>query len=221
VWRTDLLKVTDGVLGLLGPSERARAARFPRAHDGLLWARSRGLLRLLLGRYLDVEPATVRFGQNRYGKPFLTHPVRPMLIEFSLSHSGSIALFAFTVEGAVGVDVQTPRARPIDEVAIARRAFGPAEAQRMEGLRPTERAREFLAAWVRHEAVLKFRGTGLGGALETGALGAADYGARTPASDITVGRAPWVTDLELGEGAAGAVAVSARPRRLLMWQWEA
>ena len=65
--------------------------------------------------------------------------------------------------GPVGVDVEVPR-RAIDEVALAARAFGPAEARRLEGLDPAVRAQEFLRAWVRHEAQLKCRGTGIGGA---------------------------------------------------------
>ena len=65
--------------------------------------------------------------------------------------------------GAVGVDVEVAR-RPINEAALAARTFGPDEARRLAALDPVSREREFLRLWVRHEARLKCRGTGIGDA---------------------------------------------------------
>ena len=105
--------------------------------------------------------------------------------------------------GPIGVDVEVPR-RAIDEVALAARAFGPAEARRLEGLDAARRGQEFLRAWVRHEAQLKCRGTGIGGA---------PAGASGPEL--------WSAQLEVGPGAAGAVAVRQPPSELRCWDWEA
>ena len=52
-----------------------------------------------------------------------------------MSHSGRLALYAFSDAGAVGVDVEVAR-RPIDELAIAARTLGATEAQRLEALDP-------------------------------------------------------------------------------------
>ena len=120
-----------------------------------------------------------------------------------MSHSGSLALYAFTQAGAVGVDVQVGRGR-IDHVAIAARAFGAEPARRLEGLAPSKREREFLRAWVSHEALLKCRGTGIGG---------------TRASRGARGREPWIAQLYPGPQASGAIALEQPPRVMRCWDW--
>ena len=211
VWRADLAAVTDDLIELLSPEERARAERFLKARDGELWARAHGVLRLLVGRYLDAEPRRLRFAIGEHGKPALVDdsageraragPATGTLrgLSFNLSHSEHVVLCAFTQIGPIGVDVEIAR-RPIDEVAVAARAFGPAVARRLEGLDGANRKREFLRAWTRHEAELKCRGIGIGG----GAAGIAG-------SDM------WIGKLDIGPQGTGAVAVKQAPRELCCW----
>jgi 4'-phosphopantetheinyl transferase len=213
VWRADLTAGPGHLVGLLCAEERARAERFLSDGDRQRWMRSRGVLRALLGRYLQKDPRTLRFDAGAHGKPVLLDDVaasnavpesassRPAMISFNLSHSEQLALYAFIESGAVGVDVEVARG-PIDEVAIAARALGPSEARRLERLDPAIREREFLRAWVRHEAVLKCRGSG---------IGAADA-ARS-------GVAPWVAELDIGPRAAAAVALERAPHDLRCWDW--
>jgi 4'-phosphopantetheinyl transferase len=159
VWRVPLVEALDGLAELLSEAERERAERFGRPRGGRLWARGRGVLRLLLGGYLGRDPSTLRIIADAHGKPAVEGHLAPA---FNLSHSGEIAAFAFTMAGAIGVDVEVAR-RSRDTVALAARAFGPAEAERLQQLEPGERQQEFLRAWVRHEAALKYLGTGIGG----------------------------------------------------------
>jgi 4'-phosphopantetheinyl transferase len=208
VWRVDLARVTDDLLELLSASERARAGRMARVEDRALRARSRGVLRALLGRYLHTDPRTLSLATDDRGKPTLDPDRARTECEaastqlcFNLSHSGTTALYAFTTSGPVGIDVEVAR-RPIDTVAIAARAFGPAEARRLRELDPEARKREFLRAWVRHEAALKCVGLGLGGSAEEHAESA-----------------PWIAELEMGARAAAAVAVSALPSEVRCWDW--
>lgn len=220
VWRADLTSVADDVLRWLSPDESERAARFPDERNGVRWARARGVLRMLLGRYLDVEAATVTFQVDRHGKPSLALPEGSAPVSFNISHSGALALYAFTVSAAVGVDVETARAHPINEVAIAARAFGPDEARRLAELSPAERERQFLQAWVRHEAGLKCGGTACRGNAEAGRAGGG--GVHWPARgtiQATRGPEPWLADIDVGAGAAGAIAVRPRPRRVVCWDW--
>lgn len=213
VWRADLTAVAEDLGELLSGEERGRAERLLSEHDRVLWMRSRGLLRALLGRYLRRDPRSLRFAAGEHGKPALvsdadgspptgrTSLASPPPLSFNMSHSGQLALYAFAGQAAVGVDVEVAR-RPIDEVAIAARMFGAAEAQRLGALDPAARRREFLRSWVRHEAQLKCLGVGIGGA------------------DATVeGRGPWVAQLELGTSSAGAVASERRPPELRCWDW--
>jgi 4'-phosphopantetheinyl transferase len=153
VWRADLATADDGLATLLSADERARAARFARAADGRRWARGRGILRALVAEYVGADPHTLRFGADPGGKPELVEP--SSWLHFNLSHSGDVALYAFAQGRAVGVDVEVARERRADVVALARRAFGPEEAERLGTLEPEARQREFLRAWARYEAQLK------------------------------------------------------------------
>jgi 4'-phosphopantetheinyl transferase len=197
VWRVELTTVGDDVLEALCEQERERAGRFLNADEGRLWARSRGVLRLLVGRYLQREPGELRFTAGEHGKPELLAEE----LSFNLSHSAGLALYAFTRMGSVGVDVEVAR-RALDEVALAARTFGPAEARRLAELDPPLRNREFLRLWVRREAELKCRGSG--------------FAATADAS----GGELWIADLEVGERAAAAVALRQAPRELRCWDWQ-
>jgi 4'-phosphopantetheinyl transferase len=170
------------------------------------------VLRALLGKYEHVEPAAMRLDAEEAGKPTLTIPQRDASVSFNLSHSGPLALYAFTEAGAVGVDVQTVPARPIDHAAIAARLLGSREGRRLSELTPTEREREFLRAWARHEATVKCHGSGISG------------GADARTSDATEGVARarlWVAELDVGAGAAGAVALEQEPLEMRCWSYGA
>jgi 4'-phosphopantetheinyl transferase len=214
VWRADLTTVPGDLIGLLCVEERARADRFLSDGARQRWMSSRGVLRALLGGYTGTDPGALRFTVGPHGKPALLNgdarstsapasgsadPARPA---FNLSHSGAIALYAFTATGSVGVDVELTRG-PIEEVALAGRALGHAEARRLEGVDPATRRREFLRAWVRHEAVLKCRGTGIGGT-----------------DGAPSGDAPWVVELDMGARATAAVALERPPHDLRCWDWQ-
>src|SRR5271166_4052301 len=71
VWRADLQAVPDELAGALCPEERARAGRLLSERDRRLWARSRGVLRALLGQYLRRDPSALRFAAGAHGKPEL------------------------------------------------------------------------------------------------------------------------------------------------------
>jgi 4'-phosphopantetheinyl transferase len=198
VWRANLSMVASDALGeLLCNAERARAERFVNARDAELWRRSHGLLRALLGRYLRQDPRSLRFVTGEHGKPALIGDGAPELA-FNMSHSGELALYAFSRAGAVGVDVEVAR-RPIDEIAIAKRTLGASEAARLQALDPKTRRQEFLRAWTRHEAELKCLGVGIGG----GAAAIDKSGL-------------WVAGLELGPDVA-AVATEQPARELICW----
>jgi len=187
VWGADLDAADDAVAALLSPDEAARAARFTREDAGRRWARAHGILRALLGAYLQADPRALRFGAGPHGKPDLAAPAAPL--RFNLSHSAEVALYAFATDVPVGVDIEVRR-RPIDPIGLARRALGPEEACRLAVLDPALREREFLRAWTRHEAILKCLGVGIA----------------TPEGDRE-GPPVWVAELDVGPDAAAAVAV--------------
>jgi len=204
------MAVADELGELLCDEERARAERLVSERRRRLWTRSRGVLRALLGRYLQRDPITLRFMRGAHGKPALIaggsgSPVAPSFTakvqypSFNLSHSGQLALFAVAATGPVGVDVEVAR-RPINELAIAARTFGAEEARRLGRLDPVGRQQEFLRAWTGHEAALKCRGSGFGGSNERP-------------------RGLWIAELEVGVKAAGAVALERPARGLYLFDW--
>jgi len=207
VWRADLAVSVDGLEDLLNQDELQRAARIVRACDRIRWARSRGVLRALLGRYLDRNPGELRFVLGPHGKPELRDDVAPAAdLRFNLSHSGPIALYAVTVGHAVGIDVEVAARRQIDEVALATRVLGRDQARRLArlDLDPEARTRELLRAWVTLEAAVKCRGTGLA----------------TP-SQGSVAAELWTAELDVDPRAAAAVAVEAGQCELCRWDWRA
>ena len=104
---------------LLTPDERERAARFLFDHLRRSFIIARGALRVLLGRYLDTDPAGIRFAYGEKGKPTLSQPAR---VRFNVSHSGGLALYALTLDCEIGVDVE--QMRPLTDLwEIASRFF--------------------------------------------------------------------------------------------------
>ena len=202
LWRADLAAASDGLEDLLCADERERARRMRGAREQRLWIRSRGVLRALLGRYLDRDPRTLRFALGPHGKPALCDegawPAADL--RFNLSHSGPLALYAVTAVHAVGIDVEVAR-REIDELAIAARVLGREQAQRLSSLDPEARTRAFLRAWVANEAAVKCRGTGL-----------AEPG-ENPAGEL------WTAQLDLGPRAAAAVAGEGQRCEPHCWEW--
>lgn len=141
----------------LSHDERARAAKFRFQESRDAFVVSRGLLRSLLGRYLDEDPGLIRFGYNPCGKPFLAGSHRPADIHFNLAHSHGATVFVFALGRQLGVDVEFVRADLVIEDA---RLFAPAELQPLRSLSGDERARCFFRLWTRKEALLKAMGTG-------------------------------------------------------------
>jgi 4'-phosphopantetheinyl transferase len=213
VWRVDLSTTGEPAFDALSMQERERAARIVRPLEQRLWTRSRGVLRDLLGRYLKVDdPASLELAVGAHGKPRLAEPWNERGLHFNLSHSGELALYAFTTCGAVGVDVEVLResGRGLrgDRSGLAARFFGAEEVARLGELPPRPREREFLRLWTRQEAELKRRGTGIGTA------DGRDRGCGEARAES------WMVELDLGPRAVAALAGESLPADgLRLWEW--
>jgi 4'-phosphopantetheinyl transferase len=234
VWRVDLREVGAEALRLLCAAERERAARIGNLARRALWMRGRATLRVLLGEYLGRGGDEIELVAGRHGKPALgvaragsaasgsaasgsaasgsaasgsAASGSELLVHFNLSHSGPLALYAFTAAAPVGVDVELVRGRgrgehARDEVALAERVFGAQPAERLRRLDAPTRRREFLAMWVRHEAALKCLGRGL-----------------TAGAQSSERETLWIENLDVGAGAAAALAVAEGPLELCLRDW--
>ena len=161
VWRASLDGAADKIKALeslLSPDERARADRFRFPEHRSRFIGARGTLRRILGMCLDCEPAELRFAYGEHGKPALESPV-DRRVEFNLSHSGGIALYAVAIERRVGVDVELIKEGKW--LRIAAQFFTPEEAAFLGKLPEEAMRKEFFLLWSQKEACLKAIGTGL------------------------------------------------------------
>ena len=146
---------------LLSEDERERASRFAVEDARRSFIVSRGILRTVLGDALGCAPETISFGEGEHGKPFLSGAHAESGVEFNVSHSGQVFLYAMSRGRAVGVDVEWKKESLAVE-KLARRYFAAEEARRLLEEAPSEeRLDNFYRCWTRKEAYLKARGTGL------------------------------------------------------------
>ncbi|MCB0640832.1 MAG: 4'-phosphopantetheinyl transferase superfamily protein [Phaeodactylibacter sp.] len=141
----------------LANEELRRADRYFFEKDRSRFVAARGLLRKMLGAYLNCSPRSVKFDYTATGKPLLASPGP---LHFNLSHAGELALFAFSLDRPVGVDIEQMRA-DIELEAIARQFFSPREIQAIALIPETEKRALFYQFWCRKEALLKALGAGL------------------------------------------------------------
>lgn len=163
VWRVSLDWMASCVPDLqraLSSDELHRAARFRFQRDRQRFVVSRGLLRVILGRYLDVAPGGLRFCYGDYGKPFLDPTFDREGLRFNLSHSGGLALYAVARGREVGIDLE--RVRPVAEAEqIAERFFSARENAALRTCPANLKHEMFFSYWTRREAFVKALGRGV------------------------------------------------------------
>jgi|HubBroStandDraft_4_1064222.scaffolds.fasta_scaffold79776_2 4'-phosphopantetheinyl transferase len=158
VWLKASPPVNRAYRCLLSPHEMARADRFVFEHLTRSHELSQGALRLLLAHSLKCQPGDVAFRFGPRGKPMLQGDSR---MRFNMAHSGSLALYAITVDCEIGVDVEELRDIPELE-QVASHYFSKAEALQLLSIADEMATREaFYRCWTRKEAYIKAVGDGL------------------------------------------------------------
>ncbi len=208
----------------LSPDERNRSARFRFERDRQRFVVARGVLRDLLGRYLQTEPGQIGFVYNRFGKPDLA-PEFGNRLKFNLSHSAGLALVAIATASNVGVDLEYVRVQS-DYADIARHFFSAAEVDYLTAVPSHLYAEAFFSCWTKKEAYLKACGEGLAIALNSFSVPATNDPAHTPAdlcidsNDIVPARRWSLYTIRPAPGYAGALAIEGSSWRLRQWQWQ-
>jgi 4'-phosphopantetheinyl transferase len=205
----------------LSADESARANRFHSPRDRERFVASRGILRRILGRYLNMDPAELHFSYGLKGKPELSGIDYPQKLHFNVSRSNGLSLIALAWEKEVGVDVEFIR-EGVAEERIAEHFFSPIEMSLLRALPQKDRTPAFFACWTRKEACLKARGEGLQGGLDefTVSLIPAQHGARTSVegdNTHTLNLSLW--DLVPENGFVGALAKAKQPSHLKCWDF--
>lgn len=224
VWRAGLDRshaCEERLFATLTQDERDRANRFHFKRDRSHFINARGVLRNILGRYLDAPPGALRFEYTKYGKPSLIEEFRGPALSFNLSHSKDVALFAFSAGRDLGVDVEWIRPDVADE-QIAERFFSEQEVNTLRQLEASAQAEAFFNCWTRKEAYIKAIGEGLSMPLDRFAvsLKPGDPAALLYTYAGIQETSRWrLLELFPGPGYVGAIAVEGHDWQLKCLQW--
>jgi len=163
VWRSTLEQAAPRVQCLaesLSRDERLRADRYYFERDRKHFIVGRGVLRTIISCYLGIEPGQVQFSYGPRGKPYLHDICGDTTLRFNIAHSNGIALYAFTRDREIGVDIEYMRPMQ-DAEQIVSRYFSTIEAAAMQMLPNSQRQEAFFNCWTRKEAYIKATGDGL------------------------------------------------------------
>ncbi|PPC89789.1 MAG: 4'-phosphopantetheinyl transferase [Methylobacter sp.] len=212
----------------LSSDERKRAERFVFERDSKRYIIARGILRELLGNYLDVKPDQVCFSYGKYGKPHLAESRAGSGLEFNLSHTADSAVYAFANRTQIGIDIE-PLSNGLAWRQLAPIVFSEKEQAELAMIPEAEQAGAFLRGWTRKEALVKACGFGLSLNLNTFDVplgtarkpSAVQLPAIPPKSEGKRKQANvwWLYPIELNTDYAAALAVKEAPLRVIAKRW--
>lgn len=223
VWRAflDLNKAPkEHLLGTLSADELSKASRFRFEKDQRRFIEVRGILRQILGAYLQKKPHTLQFNYGNNGKPFLANNDT---LQFNLSHSGNMALYAFAYNRNIGIDLEWIQ-QDIAIEEVANRFFSEPEIVSMQQLAEPKRNELFFQYWTRKEALIKATGVGLSFPVET--LDVSGVNGSTLAPILLPGdegKVPkwYVQDLLPGKTYAAAIVIEGGDCDFSCWEYKA
>lgn len=224
VWRVSLAQTESCLQSLqqtLSTDERTKADRFRFPKDRSQFIVSRGALRAILSRYLNISSHILRFDYNPYGKPSLIVTQGGNTLRFNLSHSQGMALIAITKNRDIGVDIEgiNPNFSCLE---IAEKFFSPLENSVLRSLPEHLQATAFFTCWTRKEAYIKAVGKGLSIPLNQFDVSLAPG---EPAALLNVEENPeeaskWsLIELFPSSDMVAAVAVAGDCWKLHCWEW--
>jgi len=212
IWSANLLQpddIVDQLHGELSEDEKERAREYKYDRDRRRFIVSRGMLRRLLGRYLQEEPSRLVFTYGIHGKPDLRMKFLGQDVLFNLAHSEDLALYAFTTELSIGLDLEYVKEIP-DADEVASRFFSDRENAILEVQVGRRRLEAFYRCWTLKEAYVKAMGAGMAFPLRRVEVSFTSGGARL--LEVNGDRheaARWsMFTLEPAEGYVAAVAVN-------------
>jgi len=210
----------------LSSDERARVERFRFPRDRQRFAIGRGILRVLLHRYLGEPPAALRFCYGATGKPTL-EDVTGSGLTFNLSHSQALMLCVVTQHHRVGVDLEYVRSLS-DREHLTQRFFTDREHRAIQALPEARRSWAFFQHWTGKEALLKATGDGLAN-LSAVELAMVDDGVELCQWHGRVLTLPWLLhSFAPAPNCVAAVAIEVAAADMstpiipqcLFWQWQ-
>ncbi len=219
VWLMDLdeeIAHLSEMQTILAADEIARAQRFHFPEHKRRFILGRGLLRIILAKYLNLEPSAIAFSYGSHGKPFLEEPFSHL--SFNLAHSQGLALYIVALGRDVGIDVECITGdREID--SIISRFFTQSEQTYLLNLPATDRQTAFFRCWTCKEAQAKASGEGISQGLDR-----LDLSLMLEKKLTSTYCAPWTVmplqlDADWGDRYTAAIAVAGQDWQIKCWKF--
>ena len=151
---------------LLSAEERQRALFFRFHSDRKRFIHAHGLLRVLIGHYLNTAPKNIVFFRQKDGKPALDIALYQSGVTFSLSSSHDMVACALALRLKVGIDIEYCGGQ-WDFQSLVSNLFHEEEIRALDTIPDSERRNTFFDVWTRKEAFLKGTGEGLNRVLDS------------------------------------------------------
>lgn len=194
---------------ILSEEESKRAGRFHFEQDRVRYVTGLAVLRSILGSYLRTDAKRIEFGREKKSKPVLAGTFARGGIQFNMSRSKGLALYAFARNRPLGVDVE--KIEPVPEMdRIVSLFFAPREIQDYTGLPLAARPEAFYRCWARKEAFMKAMGEGLFRPLSSFSvplLPDEQSTVKNASGNQTIAPCVLLRDLPVERGYAAAIAV--------------
>lgn len=142
---------------VLSKEELIKANKFRFKKDEEAYIAAHAILRIISGKYLNINPEKIKFNYSEFGKPSYALKTN---INFNLSHSGEKALLAFINDFEIGADIEFIK-RDFDVLDIAANFFSKKEIIALNKITENDKERAFFRCWTRKEAFIKAEGSGL------------------------------------------------------------
>ena len=169
LWWIDVQKLLDSELDsaaraqyrqLLAEPEITCAKRIINDVRRQRYLGGRAGLRILLSGYTGIVNTELEFGYGNRGKPKLLNAVKPGKLEFNYTLSSRFALYAFSLNRALGIDLEV-FPRTVAAGQLAKRILTDLEQAHWRTLQKEQQNEAMLACWTRKEAYGKVLGVGI------------------------------------------------------------
>lgn len=118
---------------------------------------TKGLLRLLISNYLNLNPVDIEFTNNKFGKPFISNSNSGL--QFNISHSDDTAVFAFSRTTEIGTDIE--KVKVIEDMeGVMNLCFTEYEKRWFNAGNDESKVETFYKIWTIKEAFIKAIGRG-------------------------------------------------------------
>jgi 4'-phosphopantetheinyl transferase len=207
---------------LLSSGERERAQRLRLDRDRTHFVVRRGLLRIILGRYVGAPPETIAFQYGEWGKPAIEQG-SGVPLGFNLSYSHGLALYAIARGREVGVDIERVR-DGMPHADLAERYFSAPERAELRRLPAGSVASGFFNGWTRKESYVKALGTGLVTRLDSFSvsLTPGEPAELLSAHDAATAADGWtLANLDAPPGHSAAITIAGSCERIVQRSWDA